>query len=81
MKSCIAELKRIGFDPTLNNPIVCNWIRLGRHRGPLYFEISRPSTKELRSMAHLLAANHPDRRFKYGLDNDGDPFIEVSIAP
>jgi hypothetical protein len=32
-------------------------------------------------MAHLLAANHPDRRFKYGFDNDGDPFIEVSIVP
>lgn len=65
------------FDTTLENGSVKLWDALGRHAGPIYFELSRPTMAELRKLAHSLAFAYPDRTFRYGYDDENDAFIEV----
>lgn len=64
--------------PTIEESIH-RWIQIGRPIGKIFFELSRPTVQDLRRVAHDLAAKMPDRRFRYGFDEDDDPFIEVQM--
>jgi hypothetical protein len=66
--------------PTIEESIR-RWRQIGSPNGRIYFELSSPTVAELRRTAHQLAAAMPDRAFRYGVDNDHDPFIDVRFKP
>jgi hypothetical protein len=62
--------------PTIEESIH-RWRQIGSPNSRIYFELSNPTLAELRRTAHQLAAAMPDRAFRYGFDEDNDPFIDV----